>query len=259
MAKISDIQNYYAKKKATKSKNPHAGHRIRLKERFVKEGGLDNFELHNVLELLLFFGVPQKDTNPLAHELISTFGGFKQVFKADVKQLANVKGMTMNAAVLIKLVTEVYRKYLNDIDDMEEILDTSDKIKKFLIPKFAGRSEEIVYLLCMDNSCKLLRVEIVAKGNKSAAHIDLRKIAETAFQCGAVSIILAHNHPHGDAKPSRRDEETTKKLQKILSHLGIEFLDHFVVSGDEAVSMMELGHLGLKSIIELPLTNLEDF
>ena len=145
--------------KNAKKENPHAGHRQRLKDRFVSEGGLEHFELHNVLEILLFFGIPQKDTNEIAHELIRTFGSFPQVFLADVEQLAAVKGMTRNAAILIKLVPEVYRRYMDESQEKEEILDTTDKIREYLIPKFTGRSEEIVYLLCMNNACKLLRAE----------------------------------------------------------------------------------------------------
>ena len=172
--------------KNAKKENPHAGHRQRLKDRFVSEGGLEHFELHNVLEILLFFGIPQKDTNEIAHELIRTFGSFPQVFLADVEQLAAVKGMTRNAAILIKLVPEVYRRYMDESQEKEEILDTTDKIREYLIPKFTGRSEEIVYLLCMNNACKLLRAEIISKGSKSMAHVDLRKLAEIVFQCGAV-------------------------------------------------------------------------
>lgn len=245
--------------KNAKKENPHAGHRQRLKDRFVSEGGLEHFELHNVLEILLFFGIPQKDTNEIAHELIRTFGSFPQVFLADVEQLAAVKGMTRNAAILIKLVPEVYRRYMDESQEKEEILDTTDKIREYLIPKFTGRSEEIVYLLCMNNACKLLRAEIISKGSKSMAHVDLRKLAEIVFQCGAVSIVLAHNHPHGVAKPSTRDIETTRKIQKVLSQLNIEFLDHFVVAGDTAVSMMEFGHLGIKNIVEMQLPRQEEF
>lgn len=255
----NELETAPSVQKATKKENPHAGHRQRLKDRFVKDGGLEHFELHNVLEILLFFGIPQKDTNEIAHELIRTFGGFPQVFLADVEQLAAVKGMTRNAAILVKLVPEVYRKYLDESQEKEEILDTTDKIRDYLIPKFMGRSEEVVYLLCMNNACKLLRAEIISTGNKSMAHVDLRKLTEIVFQCGAVSIILAHNHPHGVARPSRHDIDTTRKLQKVLSQLNIEFLDHFVVAGDTAVSMMEFGHLGIKNIVEMQFPRYDEY
>ena len=91
------------------------------------------------------------------------------------------------------------------------------------------------------------------------AHVDLRKVAEVVLQCGAVSIVLAHNHPHGVARPSTQDIETTRRMQKVLSQLNIEFLDHFVIAGDTAVSMMEFGHLGVKNIVELNLPRRDDF
>ena len=95
MVQIEDETKVATTKKGARKENPHAGHRQRLKERFVSEGGLEHFELHNVLEILLFFGIPQKDTNDIAHELIRTFGSFSQVFLADVEQLAAVKGICL--------------------------------------------------------------------------------------------------------------------------------------------------------------------
>ncbi len=253
MAKLSDLQNFYNKHKPGKKENPHAGHRNRLKERFVKEGNLSNFELHNILELLLFFGIPQKDTNPLAHELIRTFGGFDNVFEAPLRQLASVKGMTRNAAVLIKLIPEIYRRYLDEATVSEERLNSPEKLRNYLLPKFEGLSEEIVYLLCMDSTCKLLKVEIVGKGSEMASFIDIRKIVEITLQCNAKMIVLAHNHPDGTKSPSTRDKETTRRLEEILSALSIEFIDHFIIAGNEAVSMVELGFLAVRSVIDMPL------
>ena len=89
-----------------KTSNPHAGHRSRMKERFRKEG-LDSFEEHEVLELLLYFGIPQRDTNPLAHQLLEQFGSFKQVFAADYEQLLKIPGMTSSAALLLTMVPQL--------------------------------------------------------------------------------------------------------------------------------------------------------
>ncbi|MEG2597033.1 MAG: JAB domain-containing protein [Oscillospiraceae bacterium] len=242
---------------STKKPNAHAGHRSRFKERFVQEG-LEHFELHNVLEILLYFGIPQKDTNELAHTLMETFGGFSQVFLADIEQLEAIKGMTRNAAILIKLVPQVYRKVMEDDSDREQYLENADKIRHFLQPRFIGRAEETVYLLCMNNACKLLRAEIISTGTKSMAHIDTRKLVETVIQCGAVSVVLAHNHPHGVARPSQNDVLTTKRMEKVLIQLGIELLDHFIVAQGECVSMMEMGFLSVKNIVDIDLPQVED-
>lgn len=253
MAKLSDLHNFYSKVKTGKKENPHAGHRIRLKERFAKEGNLNNFELHNILELLLFFGVPQKDTNPLAHELIRTFGGFDKVFKAPLRQLASVKGMTKNAAVLIKLIPEVYRRYLEESTDFEDVLNSPEKLKNYLLPKFTGVTEEIVYVLCMDKNCKLLKTEIAGSGNENASSVDVRKIVSAALQCNATAIVLAHNHPDGSANPSTKDKETTRRLAETLASLSIQLIDHLIIADDKATSMVELGYLSTGNVIEMPL------
>lgn len=257
MAKLSDLQNFYSKNKSNKKENPHAGHRMRLKERFVKEGNLDNFELHNILELLLFFGVPQKDTNPLAHELIRTFGGFDKVFKAPLRQLASVKGMTRNAAVLIKLIPEIYRKYLEESTEPEEFLNSTDKLKEYLLPKFAGLTKETVYLLCLDHKFKLLKEKAIGKGNESTSSVDMREIVETALQCNAKIVVLAHNHPDGSKMPSLSDKETTRRLDEILTSLRINLVDHFIIADNEAVSMVELGFLATNSIINMPIEGIQ--
>ena len=233
------------RKPTEKEKNLHAGHRERVKERFLRES-LENFEDHNILELLLFFGVPQKDTNPLAHRLLEAFGSFPAVFQADFDRLVAVEGMTRNAACLVKLIPQISRKYLERADLANDHLNTSDKIGQFLITRFLGRSEEVVYLICLNNACKMLHCELVSTGGLSQAAVDVRKIVETAFRYKAVNLVLAHNHPQGLARPSSQDVRITETLYAVLKPLGLELLDHFVVAGQEYISMMELGYLGIR-------------
>ena len=226
-----------------KTSNPHAGHRSRMKERFRKEG-LDSFEEHEVLELLLYFGIPQRDTNPLAHQLLEQFGSFKQVFAADYEQLLKIPGMTSSAALLLTMVPQLSRRYVQAVSDQTDLLNSSEKIGAFLIPKFTGWTEEVVYLLCFNNACKLLRCDLLSKGDLNSSDVDVRRLVEIAFQCKALNVVLAHNHPHGLAWPSAQDIQLTRSLIPVLRQLGLELLDHFIVSGSEYTSMMELGYLG---------------
>lgn len=231
---------------AAKPVLPHAGHRERLRQRFLNEG-LDHFDDHNILELLLFFCIPQRDTNELAHRLMDQFGSFTQVFLADYEDLKAVKGMTANAAVLLKVVPQLFGRYLDRMQEPEDaLLNSSEKIGNFLIPKFLGQTEEMVYLLCLNNACKLLKCEKISSGGLTQSSIDVRRLAEITFQCKAVNIVLAHNHPHGLARPSSQDIRVTDWLYGVLKPLGIELLDHFVVSGGDYVSMMEMGYLGVQ-------------
>lgn len=232
-----------------KKENIHADHRERMKQRFIAEG-LEHFDYHNILELLLFFAIPRKDTNPIAHELIQKFGSFSAVFSADVQQLQSIKGMTRGAAILIKMIPEVYRKYAEDSLNRINILNTSELVGDFLLTKFIGRPLETVGLICLNNSCKMLKFEWISEGSFSSAPVNIRKIAETAFSCNAVSVILAHNHPNGGLKPSHKDIRTTETIKAVLKKLDIDLLDHFIVAEGRWSSMMEEGYLGVGRIVE---------
>ena len=133
----------------------HKGHRERLKARFLEEG-LDNFTDIQVLELLLFYAIPQKDTNPIAHELLDHFGSLSQVLEAPVEELKKVNGIKDNAATLLSLITQISRYYQVDCSQRVEVLTTLDACGAYLVPRFFGRSNETVFLLCLDAKCKVL-------------------------------------------------------------------------------------------------------
>ncbi|MBQ3500307.1 MAG: hypothetical protein IJA70_02625, partial [Oscillospiraceae bacterium] len=128
----------------------HDGHRKRLKARFMKTG-LDDFEPHNILELLLFYSVPRKDTNPLAHRLVNRFGSLSGVFDAGPEELMKVDGITENTAVLISMIPQLARKYLEDKSDAVNAISGFDDIGTYLMPKFVGRTVETIMLAALDN------------------------------------------------------------------------------------------------------------
>ena len=218
----------------------HAGHRDRLKERFLKHG-LDTFEPHSLLELLLFFAIPRRDTNVLGHRLLSHFGSISGVFDAPYHELIKVEGIGHNAAVLIKMIPDLARVYLDDKYSDTGLLNSTTKLGEFLKHKFVGRTNEMVLLLCLDHKCKLLHQEIISEGSLDTVPILPRRLIEPAVRVGAASVVLAHNHPQGFAIPSKKDVETTRRLAQGLDGIGICLLDHFIVARDEYVSMADLG------------------
>lgn len=220
----------------------HKGHRLRMKRRFLKTG-LDNFDDINVLELLLFFGVPQKDVNPLAHALLDHFGTLAAVFDAPVEELQKVPGVGENVAVLLKLVPQVSRRYLISRAGVEAILDSAKSAGEYLLPRFYAQRNEVVYLVCLDAKRKVLNCQMLFQGSVNSAHISVRKIVETALVYNSTSVILAHNHTSGIAIPSREDYRVTAGIRKALEMVGIELADHIVVADDDFVSMMETGML----------------
>ncbi len=223
----------------------HEGHRERLKNRFLTEG-LEHFEPHNILELLLFYSIPRKDTNLLAHALLDHFGSFVAVMNASPEELAQVPGITMNSAVHLHLISEVARRYYSEVISAPPAeAGKEDKLRYLgekLVARSAGLMEENLFVICLDNSLRELSFDRIASGTPDELQIRTRQIAELAFKHHAPAVIIAHNHPGGIAIPSRADIISTLALKKALDAIYIRLLDHFVVAGDDYVSMQQSGY-----------------
>lgn len=219
----------------------HDGHRARLKERFRAEG-LDNFSDVQVLELLLFYAIPQRDTNPLAHALLDHFGSLSQIFSASAEELEKVPGIKSNAATLLSLVTQVVR--YSGVDEMMniKILSTIEECAEYLKRFLCHRRNETVFLLCLDAKCKVLCCKEVGEGSVNSAGVPIRRIVETALGANASTVVLAHNHPSGIAVPSAEDIQTTCRVARALSTVDIVLADHIIVADDDYVSLVQSGH-----------------
>ncbi len=217
-----------------------SGHRQRVKDRFLAEG-IDHFDEAHVLELLLFYGIPRIDTKPIAKALIARFGSFAQVLEATHEDLMKVDGIGENAATYLNLIHAVGRYYLMNRDSKTRVLLTTEECGRFLMPYFHGLRNEVVYLLCLDAKCKLLCCREVGEGSVNSANISTRRIMEIALGVNATSVILAHNHPSGLAIPSGDDVATTRRIAKALAAADIILADHFVVAGDDYVSLVQSG------------------
>ena len=218
----------------------HAGHRNRMKERFCNEG-LDNFEEHQVLELLLFYCIPRVDTNPIAHALLDRFGSLAQVMEAPVEELEKVQGIGHNAAVFLSLVTAAGRYYQINSAMRNVMINSVEECGKYLLPFFYGKRNEIVYLLCLDAKCKVLCCKEIGEGSVNSAGVPIRRIVEMALAANATTVVLAHNHPSGLAVPSEADVLTTRRIAAALATVEIGLIDHIVVADNDFVSMTQSG------------------
>ena len=218
----------------------HTGHRARLRGQFL-HAGLDALTDIQVLELLLFYVIPRKDTNPIAHRLLTQFGSLSAVLDAPVEALAQVDGVSETAASLLHLIPALSRRYLIDRSSFERILDTTEKAGAYLVPYFFGARDERVYLLCLDAKCKVLDCRLLSVGGVNTAAVSVRKIVEAALSCNATSVVLAHNHTSGLALPSAEDEATTRRIAAALDAVGILLADHIIVADDDYVSMADSG------------------
>ena len=216
----------------------HDGHRDRMR-RQLKTSGMDSLSDVQVLEVLLYYAAPRGDTNPTAHALLSRFGTLDSVFSAPESELKKVNGVGDAAAQLIRLVPQVARRCLMSRSAQIEILDTTSKCGQYLLPYFHGESEEVVYLLCLDAKCKALDCVLIHRGGVNVASIAARKVVKTALDANATSVVLAHNHPSGLVHPSREDIVMTRKAQDFLQEIGVNLLDHFVITDKEFYSMKD--------------------
>ena len=218
----------------------HDEHRERVRTRFLREG-LTNFEEHEALELLLFYAIPRKNTNDIAHRLLEDFGSLRRVMEAPPEQLMQTKGIGEKAAILLHLVSGMANKYM-----VSELPDTSlgsvDEIGKYLIDRFIGFRDEVVMLLCLDARRVPLACRIIHRGSVNAAEISVRKVVETALALNATSVVLAHNHPSGIAVPSMEDIVTTRRMGYALNAVQITLEDHLVFADRDFVSIRQSGY-----------------
>ncbi len=225
-----------------KPKNPHEGHRNRLRETYL-QGGFESLSDVNRLELLLFYAIPRRDTNLMAHELLRHFGSLSAVMGAELDQLMAVEGISKNAAILIQLVGQLTAAAEREraLTRSQGILETTTKCAEYLLPQFFGMNRELVYLLCLDGKCKLLTCRRLGEGSVNATDVSIRRIVETALHYNATSVVLAHNHPCGICKPSGEDEVTTLKVWQALNAVSVQLADHIIVSDCEYYSMADAG------------------
>ena len=195
-----------------------------------------------MLELLLFYAIPQRDTNPIAHSLLDYFGSLSHVLEADVESLKKVPGISDHSATLLALVTELCRYYQVDCAQRMEVLTTLDACGAYLVPRFFGRRNETVFILCLDAKCKVLGCVEVGEGSVNSAGVPVRRIVETALAYNATTVILAHNHPSGLALPSGEDVQTTHRVAAALNAVEISLADHIVVADDDFVSIVQSGY-----------------
>ncbi len=223
--------------------NPHVGHRNRMKNRFLKTG-FDAFEPHETLEFLLFYAIPKRDTNVLAHDLLKTFGNFAGVVNAPYEVLLKTKGVGEHTAILLKQIPQLLRVYCEDMNKPCKVMDTAQTWIDFFKPKFIGRPNEILFVAGVDDSANFVACELISSGSRNKLDISCDMLVKFTINWNIDRIVLAHNHPNGMAVPSISDKIKTEKLEIALKHLNITLMDHFIFGKNgESISMRDYGAL----------------
>lgn len=223
-------------------KNPHENRRARVQAR-VDQIGFEGMADHEALEYLLYYVIPRKDTNPLAHALVERFGSFSGVLDATAQELQTVPGVGVRTAQYLhglKLLVGYYA--MNRRKSPASLKSSSDAIA-YMIPLFEGAVNERFYMVLLDDRLCPLQTVLLAEGAPGAVQVDVTALARRAVASGCTQAMLCHNHPHGVAMPSHEDIATTRMIAKTLGMLGIGLADHVIVAQGEGTSLRKLGKM----------------
>ena len=218
--------------------NLHKEHRLRVKERFLRDG-LEHFSPHELLELILFYAIPQKDTNELGHRLIAHFGSLARVFRASHEELCRVEGIGEHAATLLRLWMPAASYILADeYKEERPRFTTVNRLGKYFIDRYLGNEAETVYLMLLDNRYAMIDCVRVHQGAVNSVSVTPRRLIEIALRQDAAMAVLAHNHPTGIAIPSSEDIGTTLSLRDAFEAVGVPLLEHILVAGGSYTPIM---------------------
>ena len=215
------------------TENIHAGHREKMRDRFIQDKGFENFQDHQILELLLFYANTRGDTNPLAYKLI----------EARPEQLMQVKGIGKQQAVLISMVVPLTRVWHRCAMAAPDRISNSREAEDYCLSILAGERTERFYVISLNAKCNVLGRRKISEGSLSEVSAYPRMVMETALNYNAHSILLCHNHPGGTCAPSPEDISSTLQLQRLLNGVGILVLDHIIVAGNKTYSMIQHGDI----------------
>lgn len=221
-------------------KNIHKDHRSRLKKQFV-ENGIDALTDIQKLEMLLFYAIPQKDTNPLAHELINSFGSLSGVMSASYNELIKIDGIKENAATLVKFFGSMLN--YNSRAEADNVITSSKSAKDYVTSYFKHIAVEQFYVFCLTKSNCVKKAFLINSGSTSEVNVEIRNITEKALETNCNRMIIAHNHPNGNAIMSAQDCRFTYSLICSCILNNIELLDHIIVGTNRTISLYEQGIL----------------
>ncbi|GAB6161989.1 DNA repair protein RadC [Desulfothermus naphthae] len=223
--------------KEKKEKTHYIGHRKRLKQKFLQESKL--FYDYEVLELLLSYGLPRKDTKSIAKQLLNKFNNLKGVIFAPDHELLEVNGISTGLLTFIKVLRELITRIEEQDLINKDAIKNPKEVFLYLRHTLGLLDKEHFYLLLLNSKNKIISLEEIAQGTVNYLNLYPREIVEVILKKRAVGVIFIHNHPGGDSSPSKEDLEITKKFKKLLKEIDVTLLDHIIISKDNYFSFKE--------------------
>ena len=221
-------------------KQLRAGHRQRMRDRLLRDGS-DKLREDEILEMILFYAIPRGDVKDLAKTLIARFGGLERVIFASRDELEEISGIGESTIALFILLQAMKSNFNRAIIEKENILSNWQSVIEYCRSTIGFQDKEVFMALFVNSKHRLLHSEKLAFGTINKVTVYPRELVELAIRHKAAAVILVHNHPTGDATPSKQDIEVTKKIYEALATVNIELFDHLIVSPTQHNSFKSMG------------------
>ena len=218
----------------------HKNHRSRMKTSYLKNG-LSGFSDIEKLEFILYYAISRKDTNPIAHKLLDEFKTFDKVLEAPIESLARIDGLGEHSAILLHLFLDVVNEYGKN--KCATYISSTSQAKKYADNLYKGVFVEQFYVICLCTNNKVLLCKKINSGTASEVNVSMKQITSLVMANNCERVILAHNHPNGQASPSDEDISFTARLVANCIMNDIEIIDHIIVGSDKQFSFEESGIL----------------
>lgn len=212
----------------------HEKHRERLREKALN--GIDTFQDHELLELILFSAKPRVNTNDTAHLLLETFGSLSGVFSASAAALAEVKGIGVNTAAFIVTLGAVMKKCSQTLEGEPIKLYSLETIRQTLVDTFNRYNSEVLVIYYLNKNQQIIGKNLIGDHVVDRVNIDMQEFCKKIVYNNPAYVVIAHNHTSGDPRPSKNDVATTEKLCYLLQMNNVKLLDHIIVAGNRVYS-----------------------
>jgi DNA repair protein RadC len=221
----------------SESSNLHAAHRDRMYRRFAATFSLDNFQPHEILEMLLYRNIPLQNTSEIAHRILNKYGNLLNALRAPANELTEIKGMTQKAAYDLNIIFSAF-KLLPSLEQSSDsiVLNTLERVLSFVRTRMLYEEYEIAYIICLDATDKVMNVNAKTEYLPQNVALNTRMITKTALSYNASKVVLVHNHPSGDPTPSPEDDAVTKDAAVALATIEVALLDHVIIARDRHYS-----------------------
>ncbi|MDR1210518.1 MAG: DNA repair protein RadC [Clostridiales bacterium] len=223
----------------------HSGHRQRLRQKYI-ENGLDALSDHEVVELLLFYCIPMRDVNELAHGILDEFGSLAALFESGPADISRRTGLSEGAGVLFSLISAAYRRYELARSGKRRKLTNAHAAGEYCVSLFIGEVSECFYMLCLNSQRQHIKSVLLSRGTLAETAVYPRQVVQESIKNQAAYVIVSHNHPSGGLSPSKTDLDTTRIIVDALATIGVRVCDHIIVAGRNYVSFSEKRLLGLE-------------